>query len=52
MEIDNKTVGIACITFLEAIALFSGIDGVLLASAIGAIASIVGYQAGKNGLFT
>lgn len=39
---------ITAITALEALALAKGIDGVGLASALGAISSIIGYYTGKK----
>jgi hypothetical protein len=36
--------GMACITILEGIALASGINGVLLASAVAVLAGIAGYE--------
>jgi len=37
-------VAMGCITVLEAVALATGIDGLMLVSAIGALAGIAGYE--------
>lgn len=37
-------VAMGCITVLEAIAIFSGIDGLMLATALMALAGIAGYE--------
>ncbi|GAI76492.1 unnamed protein product, partial [marine sediment metagenome] len=38
--------GITCITVLEAVALYRGINGQILSVVVGAIATIVGYAFG------
>lgn len=47
-SMDDNTIkalaAMGCITVLEAIALSLGIDGVLLATAVGALAGIAGYE--------
>lgn len=43
-----KEIAIIGIVVIVSVALFKGINGVLLASAIGAIAGIAGYQIGKE----
>ena len=43
------TVAVICITFLEAMALWKGIDGQVFSVAVGAIAALVGYLFGKTG---
>jgi len=42
------TVAVICITFLEAMALWKGIDGQVFSVAVGAIAALVGYLFGKT----
>ena len=41
-------VGIISIVILESVALFNGIDGIMLTATIGAITTIVGYNYGKS----
>ena len=43
------TVAVLCITFLEAMALWKGIDGQVFSVAVGSIAALVGYLFGKTG---
>jgi uncharacterized membrane protein YqhA len=48
-KIISVTVAVVCITFLEAMALWKGIDGQVFSVAVGAIAALVGYLFGKSG---
>lgn len=41
-------IGILSIVILESVALFNGIDGIMLTATIGTIATIVGYNYGKS----
>lgn len=41
-------VAVVCITFLEGIALFKGVNGALLSTGIGVIGTIVGYLFGRT----
>lgn len=38
--------GIACITILECVALYTGVDGQILSVVVGTIGTIVGYAFG------
>jgi len=48
-KIISVTVAVICITFLEAMALWKGIDGQVFSVAVGSIAALVGYLFGKAG---
>jgi uncharacterized membrane protein YqhA len=48
-KIITVTVAVLCVTLLEAIALWKGIDGQVFSIAVGAIAALVGYLFGKAG---
>lgn len=39
--------GIVCVTIIEAVALYSGVDGTMLAAAVGGICTMVGYAFGQ-----
>ena len=39
--------GIVCVTIIEATALYCGVDGTMLAAAIGGICAMVGYAFGQ-----
>ena len=41
-------VGVAGVVFLEAYALYQGINGVALAAAIGGVTAIIGYGIGRR----
>ena len=42
-KIDLVAIGIVCLTILESIALFKGINGIMLTAAIGAIMAAIGF---------
>lgn len=40
--------GIVCVTILEAVALYCGVDGTMLAAVVGGICTMVGYAFGQT----
>ena len=39
--------GIVCVTIIETVALYTGIDGTMLAAVVGGICTMVGYAFGQ-----
>lgn len=46
--VNNNTIVIVLIVWLETIALLKGVNGVLLTTVIGTLASMVGFSIGKR----